>query len=155
IPCRWSILAGAGEGMLVLSRRESLKALAAAGLLQPASAVAAEKGRPLRLVVLDVGGTLIEDHGEVPNAMHDAFTRQGLDVTFAEIGNWRGASKRGMVRHFVELRTKPAADRDKLVESIYADFSDAVNKAYRGVRPIAGAEQAVKLMKSRGLIVAT
>ena len=139
----------------MLSRRQSLKALAAASLLPPASATAAEKLRPLRLAVLDVGGTLIEDHGEVPNAMHDAFARQGLDVTFPEIGNWRGASKRGMVRHFVELRARPAADREKLTETIYADFSDAVNKAYRGVRPIAGAEEAVKLMKSRGLIVAT
>jgi phosphonatase-like hydrolase len=117
--------------------------------------MAAEQARPIRLVVFDVGGTLIEDHGEVPNAMHEAFAHQGLDVGFDEIGNWRGASKRGMVRHFVELRARPGADRAKLSETIYADFSDAVNKAYLGVRPISGAEDAVKSIKARGLIVAT
>ena len=139
---------------MVLSRRQSLKTLAAAGLL-PAASVAAEKPRAIRLVVLDVGGTLIEDHGEVPTAMRNAFAHQGMDVSFAEIGNWRGASKRGMVRHFVDERAKPGADREKLSETIYADFSDAVNKAYRDVRPIKGAEDVVRALKQRGLIVAT
>jgi len=132
-----------------------LKTLAAASLLPAASVMAAEKVRPIRLVVLDVGGTLIEDHGEVPNAMHSAFANQGLEITFAEIGNWRGASKRGMVRHFVELRAKPGSDREKLSDVVYADFSQQVNKAYRDVRAIAGAEAAVKALQSNGLLIAT
>jgi phosphonatase-like hydrolase len=140
---------------LALSRRQSLKTLAAASLLPATSVAAAEKVRPIRLVILDVGGTLIEDHGEVPNAMHSAFANQGLEVSFAEIGNWRGASKRTMVRHFVELRAKPGANRENLSEIIYADFSAQVDKAYRGVRPIAGAEDAVKSMQARGLLIAT
>ncbi len=140
---------------MALSRRQSLKALAAASLLPAASVKAAEKTRPIRLVVFDVGGTLIEDHGEVPNAMHDAFVHQGLEVTFDEIGTWRGASKRGMVRHFVELRAKPGTDREKLAGAIYADFSDAVDKAYRGVKAIPGAVDAVKSLQARGLLVAT
>ena len=86
--------------------------------------------------------------------MHDAFGHQGLDVSFAEIGNWRGASKRGMVRHFVEERAK-GTDRDRLAETIYADFSDAVNKAYRGVKPIPGALDTVRSLQARGLLVAT
>jgi len=140
---------------MTLSRRQSLKTLAAASLLPAASAAAAEKVRPVRLVICDVGGTLIEDHGEVPNAMHSAFANQGLEISFAEIGNWRGASKRGMVRHFVELRAKPGADHERLSQLVYADFSEQVNKAYRGVRAIAGAEDAVKTLQARGLLVAT
>jgi len=43
-----------------------------------------------------------------------------------------------MVRHFVELRAKRAADREALTESIYRDFSTQVNAAYRDVQPIKG-----------------
>jgi len=43
--------------------------------------------KPIRLVVLDVGGTIIEDHGEVPTAMSNAFKRGGLDVSLAEIAS--------------------------------------------------------------------
>ena len=139
------------------SRRHSLKALAAAAILPAAARAATVKpaAKPIRLVVLDVGGTLIEDHGEVPNAMHDALTKKGVPVSFAEIGEWRGASKRGMVRHFVELRTKPDAKREALIASIYDDFSKQVNAAYADVRPIAGAEDCVRSLRAAGLLVAT
>ena len=139
------------------SRRHSLKALAAAAVVPAAAraATSAKVTRPIRLVVLDVGGTLIEDHGEVPNAMHDALTKRGVEVSFAEIGEWRGASKRGMVRHFVELRTKPDAKREALIASIYDDFSAQVNAAYADVRPIPGAEECIRKLRAAGLLVAT
>ena len=78
-----------------VTRRQSLKTLAAAAAL-PAGTAAAQGERatkpPLRLVVLDIGGTLIEDHGEVPEAMRSAFAHKDFEVSFAEIGDWRGAS---------------------------------------------------------------
>jgi len=137
-----------------------MKALAAAAAGLPALANAAEGTfssglKPVRLVVLDVGGTIIEDHGEVPTAMLNAFKRGGLDVSLAEIGEWRGASKRGMVRHFVELRAKRAADRETLTESIYRDFSTQVNAAYRNVKPIKGAEETLKTLLQRKFLLAT
>jgi phosphonatase-like hydrolase len=145
---------------VTFSRRRSLKTFAAAAIF-PVAARGAALGatkpatKPIRLAVLDVGGTLIEDHGEVPNAMHDALTKKGVEVSFAEIGEWRGASKRGMVRHFVELRTKPDAKREALIASIYDDFSRQVNAAYANVRPIAGAEDCIRKLRSAGLLVAT
>jgi phosphonatase-like hydrolase len=143
----------------MFSRRHTLKSIAATAVV-PAVARAADgppkaARKPIRLVVLDVGGTLIEDHGEVPNAMHSALTKHGVPVTFAEIGDWRGASKRGMVRHFVELRTKPDAGRDGLIATIYDDFSKQVNAAYADVRPIPGAEDCVRRLRANGLLVAT
>ena len=141
-----------------LSRRQSLSAIAAAAAVPLAPLTASAAGaarRAIRLVVLDIGGTLIPDHGEVPEAMRSAFLRRGIDVSFAEIGDWRGASKRGMIRHFVELRTKPDADRDALTEAIYRDFSEKADAAYRTVRPIPGAEEAIVEMRSRGLLLAT
>lgn len=141
---------------MTVSRRQALKqaTLAAAfaqGMIVPVAV--AQPRRKIRLVILDIGGTIIEDHGEVPNAMHDALARYGVDVSFAEIGDWRGASKREMVRHFVQLR-KGSAD-PSLVAAIYDQFVDQVNKAYEKVRPIDGAEAAMSEMRRDGYILAT
>ena len=142
---------------MALSRRQSLKTIAAAAAF-PAAAHAASTGTvapPIKLVVLDVGGTIIQDHGEVPKAMQSALSHGGVAVSLAEINDWRGASKREMVRHFVELRANRDAKREALIDSIYGDFSAQVNVAYAKVQPIAGAEEAIRAMRKRGLLVAT
>jgi len=143
----------------MFSRRHSLKTLVAAAAFPAAAKAAAavrEGGdKPVRLVVLDVGGTIIQDHGEVPDAMHNALAKHGVTVSFAEIAEWRGASKRGMVRHFVELRTKPDVNREALSEAIYNDFSTQVNAAYANVQPIAGAEDAIRKLRQAGYLLAT
>jgi len=142
---------------MALSRRASLKTIAAAAAF-PAAAHAASTGAAtpaIKLVVLDVGGTIIQDHGEVPKAMQSALGHGSVPASLAEINDWRGASKREMVRHFVELRTKVDAKRAALIDSIYADFSAQVNEAYAKVQPIAGAENAIRAMKKSGLLVAT
>jgi phosphonatase-like hydrolase len=105
----------------------------------------------IKLVVLDIGGTLIADHGEVPAAMLGAFSRHGITVTPQEFSEWRGASKREMVRHFVSREHKSEA----LIEPIYADFMAAASKAYEKVQPIAGAEQAMKELAAMKLLLAT
>lgn len=139
-----------------ISRRHTLPVLAGAAVLSGRIGRAAEtRVRKIRLVVLDVGGTLIPDHGEVPDAMMSALAKRGVAVTPAEIAEWRGASKRGMVRHFVELRTKPDAGREALIEAIYTDFSTQVTRAYAEVQPIAGIEQAIADMRGMGLLLAT
>src|ERR1035438_7326674 len=104
-----------------LSRRQSLKALAtaAAGQTVPQSSFAATPS--IRLIVLDVGGTIIQDRGDVPEALQNAFAQRGMTVTPGEIAKWRGASKREVVRHFVGERSNADATRqDKLVAEIYA-----------------------------------
>ncbi|MFO1247567.1 MAG: HAD-IA family hydrolase [Alphaproteobacteria bacterium] len=136
-----------------LTRRSSfgvLPVLAASGALaQPV-----EKVLTLKLVVLDIGGTLIGDHGEVPDAMLGAFSRKGITVTPQEFSGWRGASKRGMVKHFVEDRG-PATGRAALEEAIYSDFVSTVSKAYRNVQPIPGAEKALQELAAMKLQLCT
>jgi phosphonatase-like hydrolase len=141
-----------------LSRRQAVTAavVMAAASSGSLSSIARTAERPkIRLVVLDIGGTIIEDHGEVPNAMHAALGRQGFDVSFAEIADWRGASKREMVRHFVEQKTKAAAENRAVIDTIYRDFTDQVSRAYVNVKPIAGAEDAMKEMRASGYLLAT
>jgi phosphonatase-like hydrolase len=108
----------------------------------------------LKLIVLDIGGTIIGDHGEVPDSMLGAFARHGITVTPQEFSEWRGASKRGMVKHFVELRG-PTTGRDALNEAIYGDFIATASKAYANVQPIPGAENAMKELQAMKLLLAT
>lgn len=147
-----------------LSRRGMFPALAGSVLAGAASAQpmpSSDSGgddddppMPLKMVILDIGGTLIADHGEVPDAMLGAFSRHGIAVTPAEFSEWRGASKRGMAKHFVELRGPKGAGAD-LVEAIYADFTAAAGKAYEKVQPIPGAEDAMQELLAMKLILAT
>jgi len=138
-----------------LSRRGILPVIAGSVLASSAAADPSDDDddppMPLKLIVLDIGGTLIADHGEVPEAMLGAFARHGITVTPQEFSEWRGASKRSMVRHFVTREHKSEA----LIEPIYADFTRAVTTAYEKVQPIAGAEQALKELRAMDLILAT
>jgi phosphonatase-like hydrolase len=139
-----------------------LKTLAAAGTLPSTTAKAATSPRraqnapAIRLIVLDVGGTIIEDRGDVPETLRSALAKQGITATPAEISEWRGASKREIVRHFVELQTMPpGADREKLVTAIYQDFNARLGEIYRTVPPIAGAEDAIQNLRQSGYLLAT
>lgn len=136
-----------------VSRRNSLAALALAPVLAP-EMTAAKEAVSIRLIALDVGGTLIQDHGEVPAAMTLAMAQQGVTVSQAEISEWRGASKRAMIGHFLDTH-RVAGDRKRLIGIIYADFNARADKAYRNVAPIEGAEDALKWMKDRGYLLAT
>jgi phosphonatase-like hydrolase len=141
-----------------LTRRRSLSVLPALAALSGSAAAQApakdadeDPPMTIKLVALDMGGTLIADHGEVPDAMLGAFSRHGVTVTPAEFAEWRGAAKRQMVRHFVQREHKS----DALIEPIYADFMASATKAYENVQPIPGAEQAIKELTAMKLPLAT
>ena len=132
-----------------LSRRQSLKTLAVTAACQSAPRTAFAAPSPkIRLIVLDVGGTIIEDHGDVPDALQSAFSKHGVTVTPDEIAQWRGASKQEIVRHFV------GPDKEKLVGAIYADFTARVIGAYKGVPAIAGVEKAFQQLLQAGYLLA-
>lgn len=131
---------------------KSIAALAAGQSV--ASSAAAQPG--IRLVLLDIGGTIIQDRGDVPVAVHKAFEKHGLAVEPAEIARWRGASKREMIRQLVALRTKPGTvNQAELCAAIYQDFSTNLDEAYRHAEPVAGAEDAFVAMRAADLLLAT
>jgi phosphonatase-like hydrolase len=124
----------------------------------PAAALAARHSPPLpiRLVILDVGGTIIEDRGDIPQELRSALSHHGIDSTPEEISRWRGASKREMVRHFVDRQSPPAnVDRDKLSAAIYEEFTQSIIAIYRSVPPIAGAEDTIRQLRQSGHLIAT
>ena len=122
----------------------------------PKPAKAAGEHLPIRLAVLDIGGTIVEERGDVPEALGSAFGKRGITVSPAEIDRWRGAAKREIVRHFVvQQRKLPDAERDKLIEAIYSDFSARIIGSYKTVKGIPGAEDAFRAMQKMGLMLAT
>lgn len=124
----------------------------------PSVALSARRAVPpgIRLVVLDVGGTIIEDRGDIPELLRSALAHQGIDSTPEEIGRLRGASKREVIRHFVDQQKLPGnADRDTLTAGAYDEFTAKVIEVYRSVPPIAGAEEAIQELRRAGHLVAT
>jgi len=103
-----------------------------------------------------MGGTIIEDRGDVPALLTRALSDQGIDSTRAEIDKWRGASKREIIRHFVDLQSlSTAVDRNKITAAAYNQFTTELVKAYRSVPPVVGAEDAIRELRKRGYLLAT
>jgi phosphonatase-like hydrolase len=110
----------------------------------------------IRLVVLDVGGTIVEDRGDIPHALSSALANHGVDSSAEEIRRRRGASKREIIRYFVDRQSFPQiVDRDKLAANIYDEFSSNLIEIYRSVPPIAGAEDAIRQLRLDGYLLAT
>lgn len=122
----------------------------------PGAALAARRLPPLtiKLVVLDVGGTIVEDRGDVPALLTSALANHGVPSTPAEIAQRRGASKREVVRYFVDRHTAAGADRVHLARVIYEEFTARLIEVYRTVPPIAGAEDAIRELRTANLQVA-
>lgn len=139
------------------SRRQALGAIAGlSGAVLPRRAKSAGMQVPIRLVVLDVGGTIVEERGDVPAALTGALGQHGISISPAEINEWRGAAKHDVVRHFVTERKKlPQVEREKLIETIYTDFSARIIESYQTVKGISGAEDAFRAIQKMGLTLAT
>ena len=110
----------------------------------------------IRFVVLDVGGTIIEDRGDVVETLRTTMARRDIIVSAEEIGPWRGASKRAVIQHFIDLKSKPGDEaRQALGREIYKDFNARLGEVYKTVPPIAGAEESIRKLREAGYLVGT
>lgn len=106
----------------------------------------------LELVIFDIAGTTVEDHGEVPAALTAALGEQGIEVTREQLKNVRGSSKRHALLQFI-----PAGpEQERLADEAYIYFKKHLTKLYadEGVRPISGAEHAFRSLREHGVRVA-
>lgn len=109
----------------------------------------------IKLVVFDIAGTIIEDHGEVVSAFACALQKNGIPFTPEELKRWKGASKRQVIRHFVEaLGTN--SKQAETVETTYQCFrSELVSLYERRINPIESAKATFDWCRDRGILMST
>lgn len=112
---------------------------------------------PIRLVIFDVAGTIIEDHGEVLDAFSHALKETGIAFTDVELREWKGAAKREVIRHFVQRQFSDGSGRPDKIEATYANFRNLLETHYckRGVSPIPGAQSTFAWLRERDIEIAT
>jgi phosphonatase-like hydrolase len=94
----------------------------------------------IKLVIFDIAGTIIEDHGEVVTAFAAALAKNGVRADKDELKAWKGASKREVIRHFVEQHGSKG-NMEEQVETTYRSFREELERAYsERLIPIDGAE---------------
>jgi phosphonatase-like hydrolase len=109
----------------------------------------------IRLVVFDIAGTIIEDHGEVIRAFTKALMENGIPFVEDELKQWKGASKREVIRHFVQ-QAGTQADIDQKIESSYRRFRSELECFYsEKLEPIAGAVETFRWCKDHNILLAT
>ncbi len=106
----------------------------------------------LELVIFDIAGTTVEDHGEVGFAFTAALADHGIEVTREQIKNVRGSSKRQALLQFIPAGPEQA----RLAQEVYASFQTHLEQKYRveGVKAISGAEHAFRSFREHGVRVA-
>jgi phosphonatase-like hydrolase len=112
----------------------------------------------IRLVIFDIGGTIIEDHGEVVASFWAALAANGLAATEAEIRELKGSSKRDVIKQFVERQWgKVDAGNEDRIRKAYRDFRAELENKFSngGVKPIPGAESAFVWLKAHDIACAT
>jgi phosphonatase-like hydrolase len=111
----------------------------------------------IALVVLDMAGTTVEDAGQVPAAFTETLRRHGVDVSAESLSQMRGASKREVIRRFVERELSgEESGVAARTERIFAELCETLAAKYRGegVRPIPGAADTIAWLRARGIRVA-
>lgn len=112
---------------------------------------------PIRLVVFDIAGTIIEDHGEVLDAFRQALEGNEIAFTEAELREWKGASKREVIRHFVKRQFGEDSRSLEKISTAYGNFRNLLEDHYRerGVSPIPGAHSTFLWLRERNIEIAT
>ena len=109
----------------------------------------------IKLVVFDMAGTIIEDHGEVVRAFAKALMENGILFVEDELTRWKGASKREVIRHFVS-QSDVKGDVEEKVETAYRRFRSELERCYtEKLVPIRGAVETFGWCRDHEILLAT
>jgi len=112
----------------------------------------------IRLVIFDIGGTIIEDNGEVISAFDAALEMNGLAASNEELRELKGSSKRDVIKKFVERRWgKDETGNGERIRKAYGDFRTELENKFSngGVKPIPGAASTFAWLKKYSIACAT
>lgn len=106
------------------------------------------------LVVFDIAGTIIGDGGEISIALASALQKSGICCSAQELKEWKGASKREVISHFVERQAgRPSP---QTVERTYGLFRRELEELYRKIiDPVPGAVATFEWCREHGMQLAT
>ncbi len=107
---------------------------------------------PPELVVCDLAGTTVYDRGEVPAAFAEALTEVGVAFDPAEIGGWRGASKREVIARLLG-RDGGAESASARVPEVYGRFRTllATRLAEAKTLSLPGVRTAFERLRAHGI----
>lgn len=105
----------------------------------------------IELLVCDIAGTTVQEHGAVYTALQDAVAATGAAVDRPAVARWMGADKHEAVRALLAERAT-----DDVVIDVHADFRARLREAYarRPPEPFAGVPELLGSLRARGIAVA-
>ncbi|ASN37872.1 HAD family hydrolase [Arthrobacter sp. 7749] len=105
----------------------------------------------IKLVVLDMAGTTVDEHGDVYKALEGSVTATGATVKAEDLQRWMGADKTEAIAALLELGG--ITPTPELVENQFALFREILAAFYAKTPPEAlpGVEEALKTLKARGI----
>ena len=80
----------------------------------------------IKLIVCDMAGTTVEEHGIVYKTLREAMIAHGLAVSEAEMHPWHGAAKGAVTAHFLEREPGLGVTAKEVDHT----FEEMVTKAY-------------------------
>src|ERR1700680_68399 len=85
----------------------------------------------VKLAIFDIGGTIIEDNGEVITAFSAALAANGLAATDVELTELKGSSKRYVIKTFVERQwgKEDPRNQDRICKA-YDDFREELEHKF-------------------------
>jgi phosphonatase-like hydrolase len=111
---------------------------------------------PIKLVLFDITGTILQDTGNLLRAFGAALRTNGIEASHDELQEWRGAAKREVISAFVgRQRGSAAAADDGAVQRIYGQFQELLEADFvsHPPIPIAGAEAVFAWLRERGILL--
>jgi len=109
----------------------------------------------IKLIIFDIAGTIVADHGEVVSAFAAALQANWIPFTQEELKQWKGASKREVIRHFIE-HGGSTSDPGEKVEATYRCFRAELESLYaQRIEPIEGAAATFAWCRDHGMLLAT
>lgn len=111
----------------------------------------------IQLVVFDIAGTTVRDHGSVADAFITAFRDFGFDIPAAEVKKVMGFRKMDAIVLLLKKFSPGHEDDEALIDRIHTRFIDKMIEFYRGdetLAPFPHAEDVFRTLKRQGIKVA-
>jgi phosphonatase-like hydrolase len=110
-----------------------------------------------KLVVFDIAGTTVRDHGHVADAFIDAFKQHNKEVSRDDVSHLMGFRKKDAIRILLEKFPYAHHQNGELIDSIHEAFTRNIIAAYEtddSISALPEAEAIFQWLQQRGIRIA-